>query len=253
MEQSERQGAIEQEFKSAQELQRVLIPESLPSIPGFAVTSAYLPAQVVGGDFFQVIAQDDGSALLVLGDVSGKGLKAAMTVSLIVGTVRTLAERFGEPAEILAGLNRRLNNRLQNGFATCLVLRLGADGACSLASAGHPAPYLNQTEMTLPGALPLGLAADTTFEQTTLVLEVGDCLTLYTDGLLEARNDAGELYSFDRLGELIATRPSARQAGEAAVAFGQDDDVTVLTVTRLAVGAEPSTSLVAPELVAVTA
>ncbi len=99
VEQSERQAALEQEFKSAQELQQVLIPETLPSLEGYAVTSAYRPAQQVGGDFFQLIAQPDGSALLVLGDVSGKGLKAAMTVSLIVGTIRTVADTVDDPAE----------------------------------------------------------------------------------------------------------------------------------------------------------
>jgi serine phosphatase RsbU (regulator of sigma subunit) len=91
LQQRERQTAPQQEFKSAQELQRVPIPQSLPSLEDYAVTSAYQPAQEVGGDFFQLIKQEDrqevGSALLILGDVSGNGLKAAMTVSLIVGTV----------------------------------------------------------------------------------------------------------------------------------------------------------------------
>ena len=114
--QSERQAAFEQEFKSAQELQQVLIPESLPSLEGYAVTSAYRPAQQVGGDFFQLIAEPDGSALLIMGDVSGKGLKAAMTVSLIVGAIRTAADTLDDPAEILAILNRRLYGRLQNGL-----------------------------------------------------------------------------------------------------------------------------------------
>lgn len=249
VEQSERQSAIEQEYRSAQELQRVLVPETLPSLPGYAVTSAYIPAQEVGGDFFQVIPQLDGSALLVLGDVSGKGLKAAMTVSLIIGTLRTLAEMFEEPAEILAGLNRRLVGRLQNGFATCVVLRLHPQGSFTVATAGHPAPFWNDAEIVLPGSLPLGLAPGVSFEQTAFQLEVGDRLTLYTDGLLEARSPSGELYSFERLSALLATRPDAHKAGEAAVAFGQDDDITVLTVTRLALGAESTTSLVAPVLV----
>jgi hypothetical protein len=250
VEQSERQSALEQEFKSAQELQQVLIPETLPSLDGYAVTSAYRPAQQVGGDFFQLIAQPDGSALLVLGDVSGKGLKAAMTVSLIVGTIRTVADTVEDPAEVLSILNRRLHGRLKDGFVTCLALRLDPEGDCVLANAGHPAPFLNREELSLPGALPLGLDPGTEYEKVQLRLAIGDSLTLYTDGLLEARNPAGEIFSFDRLRALIATQPDAKQATDAAVAFGQDDDITVITLTRLAPGVESTTSLLAPELVA---
>ena len=249
LEQRERQMALQQEYKSAQELQRVLIPQSLPSLEGYAVTSAYQPAQEVGGDFFQLIEQEGGSAVLILGDVSGKGLKAAMTVSLIVGAVRTLVESTDDPAKILAGLNRRLQGRLQYGFATCLVLRFDVEGACVLASAGHPAPFLNRDEMSLHDALPLGLDPNATYEETAFCLAVGDRLTFYTDGLLEARNSTGEIFGFERLHALIATMPDARQATEAAVAFGQDDDITVLTLTRLEIGMKSTTSLLAPELV----
>jgi hypothetical protein len=100
-----RQGALEQEFKSARELQQVLIPDVLPELPGFAVTSAYRPAQEVGGDFFQIIpleGESAGSTMILLGDVSGKGLRAAMTVSLIVGATRTLAKFAPNPAELHA-------------------------------------------------------------------------------------------------------------------------------------------------------
>jgi hypothetical protein len=253
-EQSKRQGALEQEFKSAQEVQRILIPETLPPLPGYAVTSAYRPAQEVGGDFFQLIPLEplDGTpaTLLILGDVSGKGLKAAMTVSLLVGAVRTLAETSSDPAAILAGMNRRLEGRLQNGFVTCLVLRLEPDGACAIANAGHLSPFLNDRELEFPGELPLGVVPDTVFETTRVQLGVGDRLTLYTDGLLEARSRSGELYGFERVRALFATQPDAQTASEAAVTFGQDDDITVLTVTRLAVGVASTTRLVAPELVA---
>jgi serine phosphatase RsbU (regulator of sigma subunit) len=253
IDESTRHGAIEQEFKSAQELQRILIPDTLPPLAGFAVTSAYRPAQQVGGDFFQLIAKAEGSSFFVLGDVSGKGLKAAMTVSLIVGTVRTLAEMFTDPADILSGLNRRLHNRLQNGFVTCLILRLEPDGLCTFANAGHLPPYLNQNELHLPAALPLGLVPSASYEETTIQLEVGDRLTLYTDGLLEARDATGELFGFDRLQQLVATNPDAKQATEAAIDFGQEDDVTVLTITRLATGVESTTVLEAPTLIPTTA
>jgi serine phosphatase RsbU (regulator of sigma subunit) len=247
-----RQGAMEQELRSAQELQQVLIPELLPSLPGYSVTSAYIPAQEVGGDFFQVIPAGPngtaGAAWLVLGDVSGKGLRAAMTVSLIVGMLRTLAEFTAQPADILAGLNRRLYGRLHGGFVTCLVMLLQADGSCVLASAGHPPPFVNQQEVALPGALPLGLVAEDVYEQRTVTLQEGDHLVLYTDGLLEARAATGELFSFERLRSLMQHKPNAEEATKAATDFGQEDDITVLTLTRLAKGEAPSTLLKAPAL-----
>jgi hypothetical protein len=248
VEERRRQGAIEQEFKNARELQQVLVPEALPSLPGFSLTSAYRPAQEVGGDFFQIIPLEGGSTLVILGDVSGKGLKAAMAVSLIVGAARMVADFTNSPAEILAGLNRRLYGRLQGGFATCIAMRLDLDGHCAIASAGHPAPFLNNQEMSLPGALPLGLQPTAHYEETTVRLGVGDHFALYTDGLVEARSRSGELYGFERLENLFATGPNAARATEAAVNFGQDDDITVLTLTRLATGDEATALHLAPTL-----
>jgi hypothetical protein len=242
------QSALQREFLSAQELQRVLVPESLPALPGYAVTSSYLPAQQVGGDFFQLIPLSGGDALLVLGDVSGKGLKAAMTVSLIIGTVRTLAEFVSDPAQILAGLNRRLDGRLNGGFVTCVLLRISPEGNCLIASAGHIPPILNGHELDLPPILPLGILPDTVFESVAFTLNFGDRLTLYTDGLLEARNPQGQLFGLDRVLALEAQLPDATAATRAAVDFGQDDDVTVLTLTRLAHGTRSTTTLNAPLL-----
>ncbi len=230
-----RQHAMEQEFQNARELQQVLVPETLPALAGFNLTSAYRPAQEVGGDFFQIIPMEEGSTLIVLGDVSGKGLKAAMAVSLIVGAVRTLVETTSKPAEILAGLNRRLFGRLQGGFATAVALRLDSDGTCTIACAGHPAPFVNDEELILTGTLPLGVLPKAVFEESRFQLSERDQLALYTDGLLEARSQNGDLYSFARLKTLFAGRPTAEQAAEAAVNFGQDDDITVLTLTRVAV------------------
>jgi hypothetical protein len=235
--QQDRKAILEQELQSARELQQVLIPEKLSTPLGFSISSAYLPALEVGGDFFQIIPLDGpaaGSTLIVLGDVSGKGLRAAMAVSLIVGAVRTLAETTSSPAEVLAGLSRRLHGRLQGGFSTCVVLRLDPHGACTLASAGHPAPYFNDKEIDLPGALPLGIDPAIAYEEAVVHFHPGDRCALYTDGLLEARTPSGEIFSFKRLQALFASGADAVQASEAAVAFGQDDDITVVTLTRLA-------------------
>ena len=236
VEQSQRQNALEQEYQSAQELQQVLIPESLPSLPGYLVTSAYRPAQEVGGDFFQLMALPDNGALLVIGDVSGKGLHAAMTVAFIVGSIRSTVETTDDPAAMLAALNRRLHGRLRSGFATCLVLRLDAEGRCLVANAGHLPPFLNGEEVPLPPALPLGLVPDAEYEPTEVGMGSGDRLTLYTDGLLEARNVAGELFGFRRIAEFLATPRDAKEIAEAAQQFGQDDDITVLTLTFAGVG-----------------
>jgi hypothetical protein len=249
VENGRRQAVLEQEFKNARELQQVLVPETMPALPGFALTSAYRPAQEVGGDFFQIIPLEGGSTLVVLGDVSGKGLKAAMAVSLIVGATRMIAEYLTSPADILGALNRRLYGRMQDGFATAIAMRLNPDGTCVMATAGHPSPFLNRQELNLPGALPLGLAPSTSYEEVEMMLGVGDHFALYTDGLLEARSQTGELYGFERLESLFASSPNATQATEAAVNFGQDDDITVLTLTRLATGQESTASHSAPELV----
>ncbi len=232
VEQSQRQSALEQEYRSAQELQKVLIPESMPTLPGYVVQGAYRPAQEVGGDFFQVIPLRDEAALAIVGDVSGKGLHAAMTVALIVGAIRSTVEMTEEPAAILSALNRRLHGRFHNGFATCLAVKLEKDGACILANAGHLPPYLNTAELQSPSALPLGVVPEAEYDAQRFQLREIDRLTLYTDGLLEARNAGGELFGFARIAELLATTGDAEKIADAAQQFGQDDDITVLTVAR---------------------
>ncbi|HTU49796.1 MAG TPA: SpoIIE family protein phosphatase [Acidobacteriaceae bacterium] len=248
MEQQARQTALEQEMQSAREIQRVLIPETLPSLDGFAMSSAYQPAQEVGGDFFQIIREDGGSAIVALGDVSGKGLKAAMSVSLIVGVLRSLSGEKSSPVQMLQALNRCLCGRLQGGFVTAIVMRLFPSGKVILANAGHLPPFLNSGELEIEGSLPLGLISFAEYSEMQIQLHPGDNLSLYTDGLVEARSPTGEIYGFERLNTLFATHPTAQQATQAAVAFGQEDDITVLTLTRLSAGEESSTSLTAPFL-----
>jgi hypothetical protein len=230
----ERQARIELEIKSALEIQKVLVPEETPAIPGFAISSIYRPAEEVGGDFFQVIPIGNGGALIVLGDVSGKGLKAAMTVSLIVGTLRTLAEFTQRPAQILKGLNRRLIGRTDGGFATCLIAHIQADGTVALGNAGHLAPYRNDKELPVAGSLPLGVMSDAEYDELDFRLQEGDTLMFYTDGVVEARNETGELYGFERISGLAASNQTVEQIVETVCAFGQKDDITVLRLTRLA-------------------
>jgi serine phosphatase RsbU (regulator of sigma subunit) len=186
-----------------------------------------------------VISLPDASILIVIGDVSGKGLKAAMTVSLIVGTLRTLIDYTQEPTEILQGMNRRLFGRVQDGFATCVVLRLKPNGEATIANAGHLAPFRDGEELPLRGSLPLGLSEDVAYEELVFRLHEGETLTLYTDGIVEARNATGELFGFERAQMLTQERQPAEQIVAAACAFGQEDDITVLLIRRLAAVDEP--------------
>lgn len=235
-----RQQSLQLEFESARALQQVLVPENAPEVPGFRMASAYRPALEVGGDFFQVIPlkNADGSTLIVVGDVSGKGLRAAMTVSFIVGALHALVEHIVSPAAVLAGLNERLLGRLENGFTTCLALRLGPDGRCVIAGAGHPPPFVDGREIPIDNSVPLGMVPNLACAETEFILEPGQTCMLYTDGLTEARNKDGELFGEDRLAKLFAAFPTAQQAAQAAIQFGQEDDVTILSLTRLAAASD---------------
>jgi len=195
------QARMEEEIRNARAVQQVLIPEAIPATPGFKVESVYRPADEVGGDFFQILPLRGGGVLSVIGDVSGKGIPAAMTVSLLVGTVRTLAHYTQSPAEILAAMNQRMLARSHDGgFTTCLILRADPDGKVTAANAGHLAPYLKCKEMTLESGLPLGLSATAVYTESTTQLADGEQLTLLTDGVVEARSKTGELFGFDRPG-----------------------------------------------------
>ena len=233
------QRRVSSELKAAQEVQKILVAAEEHGAPGYAVASVYRPASEVGGDFFQVIPLEGDATLIVAGDVSGKGLRAAMTVSLIVGAVRTLAEQDSSPAVVLAGLNRRLIGRTQGGFATCCAMRIDPTGDATLANAGHCQPYLDEHEVELPTGLPLGLVEGMPYDEVSLAISPGQQLTLISDGVVEARNHHGELYGFERLSQLMRERPKAEHVAKSAIDFGQDDDITVLTVTRLAAGAVP--------------
>ena len=225
------------EIEQARQVQQVLIPETIPSIPGFALESEYRPSQQVGGDFFQIIPGADGSILAIIGDVSGKGLSAAMLVSLIVGAVRTLAKFTRDPVEVLQGVNERLCGRLKNQFATCLALHIAPDGKTTIASAGHLPPFLNGCELALAGSIPLGIVECAPIEKHALVLEPGDRLLLLTDGIVEAQNKQRELFGFVRLGELALQDCSSVEIAAAAQEFGQEDDITVLRIQRIGIDA----------------
>ena len=218
------------EFESARSVQQYLIPEKLPLTPGFAIESAYRPAREVGGDFFQILpSETDGSVLVVVGDVAGKGLQAGMLSALIVGAIRTAVSFTSDPAKIIALLNERLQGR---GLVTCLALRIESDGAATLVNAGHLPPSRNGRELPVEGSLPLGAISGIDFPLLAFQFGNGDSLMLMSDGIAEAQKPDGELFGFDRISEMLRRETSAEDLATAAQNFGQSDDITVLSVTR---------------------
>ena len=222
------QERVSSELAAARSVQELMIPQEKIQTPGFEVDSIYTPANEVGGDFFHVQPIEDGGLLVIIGDVAGKGLKAAMNVSMLMGALRRTPER--SPAKILESLNRVLAG--SESFTTCQAAWFGANGELVLANAGHLPPYLNSQEITLPGGLPLGVLADNIYEEVRLYLHPGDRILLMSDGVVEARQPSGELFGFERVHNL--TGQSAFYIADAAKAFGQEDDITILTIRRLA-------------------
>lgn len=224
--------AIDQDLEQAQLLQqRVLVPESLQS-EYYSVESAYRPAQTVGGDFFQTLSRPDGSLLVVIGDVSGKGVSAAMLVAVLVGAIKTKADESFDPAAMLMTLNARLVGRSGGHFATCLAAELKPNGTMRIANAGHLPPYMNGREFELEGSLPLGVVRDFKPSVQTVWLNERDRLTFMTDGVVEATNAEHQLFGFERALEVSRLSPEA--IVEEAQNFGQQDDITVLTVQFVA-------------------
>jgi hypothetical protein len=220
------------ELEAAREIQQRLVPKSIPALAGCHIEAAYLPAQEVGGDFYQILSRSDGSVVIAVGDVSGKGLKAAMTGMLAIGALRILAIEDLGPAEMLMRLNSELFHASSGGFVTCFCGVLNLSGTLRFANAGHLAPFCNGREIEVNGTLPLGIVPDAAYEESTLALDPGDRLTLLSDGVVEAQSAAGELFGFERTCQ-ISTQ-SAQCIAEQAQRFGQTDDITVLTLNRLA-------------------
>lgn len=241
---------LESELEAARAVQHVLIPEEIPSVPGYQVECVYKPAGQVGGDFFQIIPLPEGEALVAIGDVSGKGMPAAMTVSMVVGMIRTLVRTTQNPAVILTEMNQHMVDRTFGGFTTCLILHIAPDGRVTAANAGHIAPYVGGQEIPVGNGLPLGLTKTGSYAETEFQLSPDDQLTLFTDGVPEARKADGELFGFARAASM-SVQPAAEIA-RVAQQFGQEDDITVLSLVRRPFGqktvvlAEASTWSAAP-------
>jgi hypothetical protein len=221
-----RQAAAEQNLAAARRMQEQLLVAGTGETPGFTVEVVYRPAQEVGGDFYRTVGLIDGSLLAVIGDVSGKGLDAAMLVAAILGCLANEAER--NPASLLEYLNHAVTGRTGGGFITVCCARFFPDGRVAIANAGHLAPYADGRELLLENGFPLGMSASATYAETEI--KISGTVVFLSDGVVEARDSKGELLGFDRMAAL--TTKSASEIADLAQRWGQEDDITVLTVKR---------------------
>jgi hypothetical protein len=219
-------AALAAEVAAAEHVQHLLLTGSSRPTPGFRVETAFHPASQVGGDFFLLSPFEDGSIFAIIGDVSGKGLTAAMRVAMILGILRRETSR--DPAAVLAHLNDALLTQSEMGFTTACCVHLFPDGHFDAANAGHIAPYISGVELDTPPSLPLGVAPNQFYDFITGHLSPHQTMVLMSDGVPEARNAKRELYGFDRL--LHLTLLPAQQIADTALRFGQEDDITVLTL-----------------------
>jgi len=234
------------EMQAASQIQRMLAPAALDCAPGLQIEVAFRPMRDVGGDFYLCCVLKDGRQRILLGDVSGKGSAAAMTATLLLGAG---AERDADsPADLLAHLNKVLLRTGVGGLATCLCADFAPDGHVTLANAGHLAPYLRGEELPIHPGLPLGINTQTTngYQQLSFTLAHSDTLTLISDGVVEARSSTGDLFGFDRTRAI--SNQTADQIAHTAQQFGQADDITVMTLTRLKPGEQSDPVLAMPAL-----
>lgn len=224
-----RQEAIDKGLAAARRMQQQLLATTVGSHVGFDVTAVYRPAQEVGGDFYSTQLLEDGSLLVVVGDVSGKGLDAAMLVAAVLGGLAI--EKEFRPSALLEDLNKAVLGRTGGGFITACCARFFPDGRVTLSNAGHISPCINGREIEVPGGIPLGIVPHVQYAETTVHLN-GSTITFLSDGVAEARDTKGELLGFERMAAL-SLQPAANIA-DAAQRWGQEDDITILTVALAA-------------------
>jgi PAS domain S-box-containing protein len=237
---------IEQELQVARLIQQTLLPKSLPELAGYQIAVYYQPAREVGGDFYDSLQLPDGRLGLIVGDVSGKGVPAAIVMA-ITRTMLRAAYRLGSPAEILEQANNILYPEIPpNMFVTCLVALLDCrTGRLHYANAGHDPPYLRHadgvSEELRATGMPLGLMPNMSYEQKEITLEPGDSVLLYSDGLVEAHDPRREMFGFPRMQEFVSAHPGGATLIDFLLAelerftgeeWEQEDDITLLTLQR---------------------
>ena len=241
---------IEQELRVASLIQQTLLPKTLPELPGYDVAAYYQPAREVGGDFYDFLDLEDGRFGLVVGDVTDKGVPAALVMATTRTMLRAAAQRLLSPGEVLQRVNDVLVQDIPpNMFVTCLYAILDTEsGRLVYANAGHDLPYRRRVgrsdgaEELRARGMPLGLMPGMGYEEKEIVLEKGESVLFYSDGLVEAHDPRREMFGFPRLQGLVGGQ---RSGGSSLISFllselrrftgenwEQEDDITLVTLDR---------------------
>jgi serine phosphatase RsbU (regulator of sigma subunit) len=240
---------IEHELRIARLIQQTLLPKTLPEVPGYKFGAYYRPAREVGGDFYDFLELQDGRLGLIVGDVTDKGVPAALVMATTRSVLRAAATRLLSLGEVLKSANDVIvQDTPPNMFITCLYAILGPkSGRLVYANAGHDLPYRRRTE---PGqgaeefrarGMPLGLMPQMSYEEEEIVLGRGESVLSYSDGLVEAHDPQREMFGFPRLRRLVAEHGKEEGfvdflleelhsfTGEG---WEQEDDITLVTLQR---------------------
>jgi serine phosphatase RsbU (regulator of sigma subunit)/anti-sigma regulatory factor (Ser/Thr protein kinase) len=239
---------MDQELKVAQLIQQQFLPKAVPDLPSWHVAAFYRPARTIGGDFYDFITLPDGRVMIVVGDVTDKGVPAALVMASTHALLRSNAVRLLAPGQLLATVNDLLCDDIPaHMFVTCLIMVLDpTTGGVVFANAGHNLPYLRTAtgvvELRATG-MPLGLMPGMQYDENTAVLRPGECLLLHSDGLAEAHNADRQMFGFPRLADIVSHELSGEQLIDACMAeladfteadAEQEDDITLVTLERLA-------------------
>jgi serine phosphatase RsbU (regulator of sigma subunit)/anti-sigma regulatory factor (Ser/Thr protein kinase) len=239
---------FEQELEVARLIQQNFLPKQLPDLPGWSIAALYRPAREVGGDFYDVIPLADGQVGFVVGDVTDKGVPAALVMAATRSVLRASAQRLVEPGAVLERVNEHLCPDMpEKMFVTCLYGVLEpATGRFRFANAGHDLPYVKTADGSVElraRGMPLGLMTGMAYEEGETILEPGDSLLLHSDGVVEAHDPDGRMFGFPRLKEAVARYPGGEALIERVLSdlqahtgpdAEQEDDITMMTLARSA-------------------
>ena len=247
-EEAQERERIEQELRVARLIQQTFLPKSAPELGSYQIAAYYRPAREVSGDFYDFLELEDGRLGLVVGDASGKGVPAAMVMANTRSVLRTIAQRGDlAPGQVLAEANEILYPDIpSNMFVTCFygVLDPSRD-TLTYANAGHDLPYLQRSgdpEELRARGMPLGLMPGMSYEQKEVVVDAGESVLLYSDGLVEAHDPQGEMFGFPRLRALVAEHDEEEHSlvdflieelySFVAEGWEQEDDITLVILER---------------------